>query len=89
MSEILLSPGGTSGKESTCNVGDQSSTPGSERSPGEGDGYAFQCSCLENSMHRGTWRTMPRGVAESDMTEPLTLSLSEQKGKRELSDSRQ
>ena len=23
MSEILLSPGGTSGKESTCNVGDQ------------------------------------------------------------------
>ena len=29
------------------------SDPGSERSPGEGNGNAFQYSCLENSMNRG------------------------------------
>ena len=30
---------GTSGKESTCNVGDMGSIPGLGRSPGEGKGY--------------------------------------------------
>ena len=29
--------------------------PGSEGSPGEGDGYTLQYSCLENSMNRGAW----------------------------------
>ena len=32
-------------------------------------------SCLENSMDRGTWWTTVHGVAESDMTEQLKLSL--------------
>ena len=31
-------PGGSDGKESACNVGDLGSIPGSERSPGEGNG---------------------------------------------------
>ena len=31
-------------KESSCNAGDPSSTPGSRRSTGEGIGYALQCS---------------------------------------------
>ena len=31
-------PGGSDGKESTCNVGDLDSIPGSGRSPGEGNG---------------------------------------------------
>ena len=43
-------PGGSVGKESTCNVGDLSSTPGLGRSPGEGKGYLLQYSSLENSM---------------------------------------
>ena len=30
--------GGSDGKESACNVGDLGSIPGSERSPGEGNG---------------------------------------------------
>ena len=47
-------PGGSHGKESTCNVGDLSSTPGSGGSPGERNGYPLQCSCLENVMDRGT-----------------------------------
>ena len=43
-------PCGSAGKESTCNVGDLGSTPGLGRSPGEGKGYTFQYSGLENSM---------------------------------------
>ena len=43
-------PGGSAGKESTCKVGDLGSIPGLERSPGEGEGYPFQYSGLENCM---------------------------------------
>ena len=37
-------------KESTCNVGDPGSIPGSGRSTGEGIGYPLHYSGLENSM---------------------------------------
>ena len=43
-------PGGSAGKESTCNVGDLGSKPGLGRYPGEGNGYPLQYSGLENSM---------------------------------------
>ena len=43
-------PGGSDGKESTCNVGDMGSIPRMERSSGEGKGYPLQYSGLENSM---------------------------------------
>ena len=33
--------------------GDESSMPGSGRSPGEGNGNPFQYSCLEKPMDRG------------------------------------
>ena len=36
--------GSSAGKESTCNVGDTGSIPGSGRSPGEGLGYPLQYS---------------------------------------------
>ena len=32
------------------------SVPGSGRPPGEGNGNPLQCSCLENSVDRETWR---------------------------------
>ena len=48
-------PGSSAGKEPTCNAGDPSLIPGSERSPGEGIGYPLQYSCLENSMGKGAW----------------------------------
>ena len=42
-------PCGSVGKESTCNVGELGSIPGSGRSLGGGNGYPLQYSCLENS----------------------------------------
>ena len=48
-------PGGSDGKESTCNARDPSSIPGLGKSPGERNGYSLQYSCLENSMDRGIW----------------------------------
>ena len=43
-------PGGSAGKESTCNAGDLGSISGLGRSPGEGKGYPLQYSGLESSM---------------------------------------
>ena len=48
-------PGESDDKESACNVGDLGLMPGSERSPGERNGYLLQYSCLENSMDREAW----------------------------------
>ena len=56
--------GGTGSKESTCNAGDLGSIPGL-RSPGKGNGYPLQNSCLENLMDRGTWQAIVHGIAES------------------------
>ena len=55
-------PGGSDGKESACNAGDQGSISGWKRSPGEGNGYPLQYSCLENPMDRGDWRATVHGV---------------------------
>ena len=49
-------PGDSDGKESAYNAGDLRLIPGSGRSPGEGNGYPLQYSCLENSMDRGVCR---------------------------------
>ena len=54
---------GSTGKESTHNVGDLGLTPGLGRSPGEGKGYPLQYSGLENSMDS------PWGRKEWDTTE--------------------
>jgi len=57
-------PGGSDGKEFACNAGDTSSIPGSGRSPGEGNGYPLQYSCLGNPMDRGAWQAMVHVVAK-------------------------
>ena len=50
---------------------------GREDSPGEGNGYPLQYSCLENYMDRGAWwTTVSWDHKEPDTTERLTLSLS-------------
>ena len=46
----FLISGGAEGKESACNSGDLGLITGSGRSPGEGNGYPLQYSCLENSI---------------------------------------
>ena len=44
---------------------DAGSIPGSERSPGVGNGNPLQYSCLQNPMDRGAWRDAIHGVAQS------------------------
>ena len=55
VSLVLGFPGGSDGKESTCNAGDLSSIPGSGRSPRDENDHPLQYFCLENSMGRGAW----------------------------------
>ena len=57
--------GGSDSKESACNAGALCLIPASGRSPGEGNGYPLQYSCLENPMDRGTWQVTVHGVAKS------------------------
>ena len=64
-------PGGSDGKESTCNVGDLGSTPGLERSPGGGHSNPLQYSCLERSLEGYS----PWGHKESYMTDRLSTHL--------------
>ena len=61
--------------ESAWNVGNPGSTPGLERSPGEGNGNPLQYSCLENSMDRGAWlQSMgSQTVGHDGATDPFTL----------------
>ena len=57
-------PGGSDGKESTCNVGNWVLSLDWEDSLEKG--MATHSSiCLENSMDRGAWRAMVLGVAKS------------------------
>ena len=58
-------PGGLDGKESACNAGDPGSIPGLGRSPGEGNGYLLQYSCLEKSIDREVWQARVHGVAKN------------------------
>ena len=55
-------PHSSVGEESACSAEDPGSSPGSERSPGEGNGNPLQYSCLENPMGRGAWQATVHGV---------------------------
>ena len=59
-------------KNPLANAGDMRDTgliPGSEKSPGGGNGNPLRYSHLENPMDRGAWRATIHRVTESDMTE--------------------
>ena len=66
--------GSSAGKESTCNAGDPSSTPGSERSPGEGIGYPLQYSWASlvaqtvKNLH-AKWETWVKSLGWEDLLE--------------------
>ena len=57
--------GGSDSKESASNAGDLDSVSELGKSPGEGNGYPHQYSCLENSMDRGAWWATVHGVTKS------------------------
>ena len=65
LSLLISFPGGSDGKASACNVGDQGSIPGLGRSPGEGNGNPLWHSCLENPRDGGAWWAAVYGVAQS------------------------
>ena len=70
-------------KNLPTNIGDTGSIRGSARSPGEGNGYPFQYSCLENSMDSAACWAAVYGVAEeSDMTQQLNNICKKQKDKK-------
>ena len=58
-------PGGSEVKASTCNAGDLGSTPGSGRSPEEGNGNPLRYSGLGNPIDGGAWWPTAHGVAKS------------------------
>ena len=86
--KVMGFPGGSDGKESTCNAGDLGSIFGLGRSPGKGNGCPLQCSGLENlSMglqrigHDGVWilrgrkRLVHNTRQQKSFPRPLSLGL--------------
>ena len=65
VSRVYLRADGSDGKESACSAGDWDSIPGLGRSPGEGNGYPLQYSCLENPVDRRAWWAIVHGVTKS------------------------
>ena len=60
--------GGSVVKNTPANAGDTvdaGSIPGSERSPGEGNGSPLQYPCLENPRDEGAWWAAVYGVTQS------------------------
>ena len=62
------------GKKFACTARDLNLIPRSERSPGEGNGYPLQCSCLENPHgQRSLVGYSPWGHKELDATEMTNI----------------
>ena len=87
-------PGGSHGKETACKARGLGLTPGSGRSPGEGNGNPLQYFCPENSMERGAcgsqyrrsqrvrhdWATDEEGVNGFDQLQIIPCSFSSTNG---------
>ena len=54
-------------KNTPANAGYVGLTPGSGRSPEEGNGNPLQYPCLGNPMDRGIWRATVHGITKSWM----------------------
>ena len=62
----ILYTGDSVVKNPPANAGDVGSIPGSERSPGEGNGNPLQYSCLENPIDGRTWYSMGLQIVGHD-----------------------
>ena len=63
-------PGSSAAKNLPANAGDAGDTgliPGLGKSPGEGNNFPLQYSCLRNPMGRGDWQATVPMVTESWM----------------------
>ena len=58
-------PGGSYGKESTCNVGNLGSIPGWERSPGEDIATHGSIPTWRIAVDRRAWQVIFHGVSKS------------------------
>ena len=68
--------GGSDDKDSACHAGDLCSIPGSERSPGEGNGYPLQYSWLEYPQGQNSLVGYSQcGHKELDTTEWLSTHI--------------
>ena len=56
--------GGSMVKYAPTSAGEMNSIPQLGKSPGEGNGYPLQYSCLRNPMDRGAWQATVHRVAE-------------------------
>ena len=61
---LALNDSGSMVKTLLANARDVVSIPGSEKSPGGGNGNLVQYSCLENPMGKGAWWTRVPGVTK-------------------------
>ena len=84
----LCFPGGTNGKEPTCQCRRHNKRHGfgSGRSPGGGHGNPLQYSCLENSMDREAWQALVHRVTKNQ-TQLKQLSMHESVSHSVMSDS--
>ena len=57
-------PGDSVIKTPPANAGDMGSTPRLGRSPGEGNGYSLQYSCLGYPIDREAWQATVHGVSK-------------------------
>ena len=71
-------PGGSAGKESTCNVGDPGSIPGLGRSAGDGIGYPLQYSWA--SLVAQLVKNLPAVVGDLGWEDPLEEGLATHSG---------
>ena len=60
LAQVVKNPSANGGA-----TGEAGSTPGSERSPGGGNGNPLQYSCLKNAMNRGAWQIANHGFTKS------------------------
>ena len=77
-------PCGSAAKESTCNVGDLGSIPGSGRSLGEGKGYQLQYSGLEDSMDYTVHQVTRSQTRLSDFLFMISSSIPDPESKKIL-----